>query len=66
MHDSLTHVFLCYLATILFRQLAFLEFVEERKIHEKMCDTHVSILGLLANDPATVPDGLPWTSCDFM
>ena len=24
-----------------------------------MCSTQVSILGLLANDPATVPDGLP-------
>ena len=25
-----------------------------------MCGTQVSILGLLANDPATAPDGLPW------
>ena len=24
-----------------------------------MCGTQESILGLLANDPATVPDGLP-------
>ena len=26
-----------------------------------MCGTQVSILGVLANDPATVPNGLPWT-----
>ena len=25
-----------------------------------MCSTQVLILGLLANDPATVPNGLPW------
>ena len=30
-----------------------------------MCGTQVSILGLLANDPATVPNGLPWTSCNL-
>ena len=27
----------------------------------KVSAAHVSILGLLANDPATVPDQLPWT-----
>ena len=32
----------------------------------KMCGTQVSILGLLENDPATVPDGLPLTPCNFM
>ena len=30
-----------------------------------MCSTQVLNLGLLANDPATVPDGLPWTPCNF-
>ena len=31
-----------------------------------MCGTQVSISGLLAKDPATVPDGLPWTPCNFI
>ena len=31
-----------------------------------MCATQVSILGLLANDPATEPGGLPWTPCNLM
>ena len=39
--------------------------MEEGKIHERMRGTQVSISGLLANDPATVPDGLPWTPCKF-
>ena len=30
-----------------------------------MCGMQVSIMGLLANDPATVPDVLPWTPCNF-
>ena len=30
-----------------------------------MC-LYVSILGLLENDPATVPDGLPWAPCNFI
>ena len=46
--------------------LLFLNLWKREKIHEKICDTHVSIFGLLANDPVTVPDGLPWTSCDLM
>ena len=30
-----------------------------------MCGMQVSIMGLLANDPATVLDVLPWTPCNF-
>ena len=39
---------------------------KREKIYESMCSMQVSILGLLANDPATVSDGLPWTPCNFM
>ena len=45
--------------------LLFLNYWKREKIHEKMC-TQVSILSLLANDPATVPNGLSWTPCNFM
>ena len=30
---------------------------KREKIYVSLCCTQVSILGLLANDPATVPDG---------
>ena len=46
--------------------LLFLNKWKIEKIHERMCGTQVSTLGLLANDLATVSDGLPWTSCNFM
>ena len=36
-----------------------------KKIHERMCGTKMSILGLLANNPATVADGMPWTPFNF-
>ena len=46
--------------------LLFLNKWKREKFHENICSTQVSILGLLENDPATVPDGLPWTPCNFM
>ena len=46
--------------------LLFLNYWKRENIHEKMCSTQVSIFGLLANDPATLPSGLPWTPCIFM
>ena len=46
--------------------LLFLNQWKREKIHEKMCGTKVSILSLLVNDPATVPDRFPWTPCNFM
>ena len=39
--------------------LLFMNSWKREKIHEKVCGTQVSISGMLANDPATVPDGLP-------
>ena len=58
--DFLSQFVLCYLATILFCQkmtVCFFKSVEEKKKHGRMCGTQMSILGLLANDPATVSDG---------
>ena len=59
-----THLlFLCLLFTDNFvsqvtDDLLFLNKWKSEKIHERMCGMQVSILGLLATDPAAVPDGL--------
>ena len=46
--------------------LLFLNWWKRDKTHETMCGTQVSILVQLANDPAKVPNWLPWTQCNFM
>ena len=47
-------------------QLAFLELVEDGKNTKECVARKCQSGGLLANDQATVPDGLPWTTCNFM
>ena len=69
MQDSLSHVFSSlfsdHFVSPVTDNLLFLNQWKRENIHERMCGTQLLILGLLATNPATVPDGIAMDTMHF-